>query len=106
MYCGQDFSPADPDEIDFFGLDFTNDINLADAPKSTVWTCAVAESSSGTDSNPSSRLIGPAIISGNRSIQKVGGLLAGVRYLLTAEITTLGGAVVSLWSYVDCVAPG
>jgi hypothetical protein len=104
MYIGKDFDPSDPTENEVYALDFVNDIPATLTVASSVWTCVAV---TGTDANASSRLVGGSSVSGTtKSTQRIAGLLAGVKYRLTATATLSDTTtVVSLYSHVSCNAP-
>lgn len=90
-----------------FGLILAAGVTLTGTP--TV-TCAVY---SGVDSDPASRLSGPAIIvtSPNSAApsaavsQLVGAMIAGVTYRLQCVCATSDGQNLSLWTHLSCQAP-
>ena len=94
-----------------FGPMLPAGVTLTGAP--TV-TCTVE---SGVDPDPSSRLLGPAVIgtapppSGSNVpnaavLQQIGSGVADVTYLLVCSCPTSVGDVAELWSLISCVEPG
>lgn len=105
MYVGADFSPVDVGEVISEAFDFVNDLAPGDSISGAVWTCGIAKESSGVDAAASSRMLGPAGVSGTVTSQRFAGFLPGVTYLLTAIITTTLGDTLDLWSHVYCETP-
>ena len=108
MFCGRDFSPQEADESEVLGLDLVNDLDTGETLMSSTWSIVVVD---GVDANPAPHLQGPCIevvpIGASlktATIQRVGGLLPGVTYLVKAEVITTRGNVRSLWSHIRGVA--
>jgi len=66
-------------------FDFTNDLGQGETISSASVTSTVHQ---GADSNPSTMISGPAIISGSTVLQRIVGGISGVIYCLTCTITT------------------
>jgi hypothetical protein len=94
-----DFDPIDPGESEILGFDFADVLATGETPSSTSWAI---QTSVGTDSSASSRLIGSASVVGTISQQRVGNCLAGVKYTLVASVVTSAGNTLSLWSHLAC----
>ena len=85
-------------------MDFVNDLEVNEELTSSIWTCTVA---AGADDTPHKRLEGPSItlipMGGEKktaTVQRIGGLLPDVTYVLKAEVITTFGNTRSLWSHV------
>lgn len=101
-----DFTTCDPSpyETTIFGFDFALDLGASEIITSVVFACQVAESSVGTDANPSSRLLGSASISGTIVSQLGGTFVAGVTYRIIATITTSQGQTITGYANTICEA--
>lgn len=102
-FTGSDFDPMDAGESGMLGFDFVNDLASGETISNATWTCEAVE---GTDAQAATRLVGSPQNTGTLTKQRVAGLVAGVRYLLQATVTTSAGNTLSLWSRVLCVNPG
>ncbi len=105
MYARKDFLPADPGESEPFGFDFENRLDDGETISSATWTCSVAADSEATDDDPQSHIIGDPTNSGTITKQRVGNLVAGVKYVLQAQIITSESNDKSGWSHVPCIEP-
>ena len=105
MYVGRDFDPSDTGENERYTFDFVNDMQAGDGIQSAVWTCGVAAKSILADPAASACISQPAVYTGTKTTQRVSGMKPGVIYLLTANVTTTLGDVISLWSHVQCRQP-
>jgi hypothetical protein len=105
MYIGRDFTDIDVGEEENFAFDFADDLAEGESLVTTVWTCSVAKGSLVNDPNPASRLDGPAAVQGTQSVQRIAGQLAGVKYLLRADVVTNFNNKPALWSHVTCIKP-
>lgn len=93
------FPPADNVESKIYGFDFKRGLSPGETLSAAVFEIFVVD---GTDPAASSRLIGPATISGAQARQRVAGLVPGVAYVLQATVTTNQGSTKSLWGRVEC----
>jgi len=107
VYVGRDFPPAEQTESDVYGLDFINDLDVGEQIVSSTWYLTVTD---GTDPNPQFHLQGPSKLyttddntMPTATIQRIGGLWAGVTYKARAEVTTDFGNIKSLWSHIHGV---
>lgn len=101
MYLGSDMSPADPGESNGYTLDWINDIPDGQTIVSIDSVSLTVRD--GTDPDPSSHLIGPAIlIPDTQGYQVIRGLLAGNVYTLQMMGVTSGGLQVSIWTHIPC----
>jgi hypothetical protein len=105
MYVGRDFPPADDVESRNYTFDFVKDLAEGDTIVGATWSCTVAEDSAGQDAEAADHVGVPATYDGTRTTQHVSGLVAGVKYVLQAVVSTQAGETVSLWSHVECRAP-
>lgn len=105
MYVGQDFDAADPQESEVYSFDFVRDLAPGETIASAVWTCEVAPDSPVADAGAATRLVGPPGNDGQVTMQRVAGLVDGVKYVLQAVVTSSLGNQVSLWSNVTCDDP-
>jgi hypothetical protein len=99
MYVGE-FSPADSVENEIYAFDFKRDLATGEVVESADFEISVIE---GTDASASSRLLGPASVSGVQARQRVANLVPGVVYKLQAIVTTNQGNTKSLWGRVTCL---
>ena len=106
MYVGRDFDPIDPGEEEYFQFDFAREIPTGVTIVSTTWVAAVAETSDVDDASASTRIMDPAIVNGTKSVQKVGGCIGGVRYVLEAKVVLSNTEKKSLWAHCECTEPG
>ena len=104
MYAGRDYDPAEIDESQVFGLDFVRDIPETAVLIAATWSLTLI---SGTDSDPSIHLIGPAsLVIPKGSIrltgtqQRIAGLLPNCVYNARALVTTNEGDTVALNSHI------
>src|SRR5260370_14275723 len=104
MYAGTDFDPIDVNEQAMLTLDFAKyPLAVGETiPTAPVWTCTVAD---GTDATPGARLLGSPSITGTQAMQKVGTMVAGVKYRLQATATTSLPQVINLFSFILCQDP-
>lgn len=96
-YVGRDFPIMDPSEQIDLTLDFVNDAARCDNIASAVWTVTVV---TGVDGSASTRALGAISTCGQRVTQRMGGLLTGVKYKVTALATMQSGEVLGLYSNV------
>lgn len=96
-YVGRDFPIMDPSEQIDLTLDFVNDAARCDNIASATWTVAVV---TGVDASASTRALGSISTSGQKVTQRMGGLLTGVKYKVTALATMQSGEVLGLYSNV------
>jgi hypothetical protein len=87
----------DPSEQIDLTLDFVNDAARCDAVASATWTVAVV---SGTDASYATRAIGDPTWCGQSVTQRMGTLLTGVKYKVTALATMNSGEILGLYSHV------
>lgn len=104
IYCGRDFSPAQQNESELYGLDFVNDLVAGEALTSAAWTLTVTN---GVDGTPSSHLIGsPTLVTPDGTTvqtetdQRIQGLLPDVTYAVQAVAVTNKGNTKTLYSHV------
>jgi hypothetical protein len=106
LYLGRDFSPQEQVESESFGLDFVNDLDATEELTSSIWTMTVVD---GADPTPAARLEGTSMVvvpfdSSNQlktaTIQRIGGLLPDVTYVVRAEVFTTLGNTKTLWTHV------
>lgn len=102
MYIGRDFFDSDVGEDEVYTLNFARDIAHSETIVSATWSCVAVV---GIDATASAHLFGACSFSGNRTSQRIKGLLAGVKYRLMATVVTSLGNTVSLWSHVQCNNP-
>lgn len=105
MYVGKDFSPAAQYESLVYGLDFINDLQPGEQLLNSSWQISVAQ---GVDASPASHLQGPSKLyttAGNAvptaTIQRIGGLLPDVTYIVVAQVTTDFGNLIELRSHIQ-----
>jgi hypothetical protein len=99
MRAEQDFDPADDSESETFAFDFALRLNNGETVVTTSWEIKLL---GGIDDNPTSRLIGAPVMVGTESRQRVGNLLVGCTYELTATVTTSQGDTLSGVGVVTC----
>jgi hypothetical protein len=111
MPQGRDFSPLDTVEI------VTNTFDFGPWLASTTMIASVSALScsvySGTDTNPTSRIVGmPSIVASPATgaasaavAQQFGNMIAGVTYRLDVTVITTDGQTLNLWSHQVCQAP-
>src|SRR3954466_8471872 len=93
------FPPADSVESKIYGFDFRRGLSAGESITRVDFEIFVVD---GTDPSASSRLIGPATVSGNKARQRVASLVPGVAYVLQATVSTNQGSTKSLWGRVEC----
>lgn len=96
-YIGRDFPIMDPSEQIDLTIDFVNDAAKGDDIASATWTVAVV---TGTDASASTRALGDIDVCGQQVTQRMGGVLNGVKYKVTALATMDSGEVLGLYSHV------
>lgn len=100
MNVGRDYDVCDAGEVEAYGMDFVNDIQPGDFIVGATWTIS---DSTGTDPNPSARLLGPPWnFSQTITAQQLQGGLPGVSYIVQVVAKTFLGYTVSLWSHSRC----
>lgn len=99
------FQDANPAEINYYGLDFTNELVPGDSIATAVWSCTVSENAD-LDPAPASRLLGDASVLGAIVTQKAGQFASGAQYVLSCTIQTRLGLARTLWSYLNGVPVG
>ena len=110
MFVGQIYSPIGVGEVDIFTIDITNLLTNGRTVSSVTWTCAVSKTAPGAivDPSPGSRIIGissQSTSSGKTTTsQRIGNMVAGNFYILTAQLTTSDGCFLEPYSYVCCTA--
>lgn len=95
-----DYSDTPAGVTSTYTFDFSYDLPGGDTITGASWTLVVV---SGTDSSPSSRLIGAPTINGALVSQQIGNTPAGVRYAVRALATTSGGNSISIFSHLRSV---
>ena len=106
MYVGRDFPAHDEGESRPYTFNFVRDIAEGDAINAAVWHCTVAEDSETPDDAAADHVSAPPpTFEGTKTSQHVSGLVAGVKYVLQAVVTTEQGSTASLWSHVVCTVP-
>jgi len=83
-----------------YGFDYTNDLATGDTISSVSSVSLTVQT--GTDSNPSSHLVGSPSIVTPVVTQRISGLLAGVTYILQIVVNTTQGDTLSDWSRIPC----
>lgn len=104
-YAGSDFPMADFGSTVTYFFDFTFALFTGETVTAASWTCATATDSQVADASASSRISGPASITGAVVGQKFTGYLAGVKYLVEATATTSLGNSITCWSHFYCDSP-
>lgn len=110
------FSPGDVGEEPTLSFNFVNDLAAGETIASVVFTLSVAAVSSltidgvtyvntGTDSTPSSRMNGAAVVNGLVVSQQLIGCVGNVIYMVLALVTTSLGNKYSDWNYYPVVTP-
>jgi hypothetical protein len=104
MYVGIDFDPTDGSEIEYYTLNFINDLVAGEMITQATWSIAVV---TGTDPSAASRISGTAEIdpTGTMTSQQFANLLNTVKYRLTANVLTNFGNSKSLWSHAPGIVP-
>lgn len=97
-YYGTDFAAQGPTESRLLALDFAKLVASGETLSAATWTIAVIF---GVDALPNTRLSGAAINSGSITKQRVLNLLSGVRYKLSADVTTSAGNHFLYYAFVD-----
>ncbi len=105
MYVGKDFDPADPSESEVYSFDFVRDLTEGESIASATWTIAVAADSAAADPAAATRLSGGPSNAGTITSQRVVGLLDGVKYVLSATVTSNLGNKATLFSHVTSRSP-
>lgn len=106
MYAGRDFDVIDVNETPILTFDFAQyPLAVGETILGVTWSCAVADFGSATDANPTSRLLGFPGIAGTQVLQQVGTMVAGVKYLLMALVTTNLRQNIDMFSYALCQDP-
>lgn len=82
------FSPKDPDEIEYVGFEFAARLATGETIQSATFHIEVIE---GTDPAVAAMLLGGATIAGSVVRQKVGAGVVGVRYKVSAHAVTSTG---------------
>jgi hypothetical protein len=100
-YGNRDYSNADPTDQTSYTFDFT--AALAAGETISTATCAISVAF-GVDANPSSHLVGSAVVSANGAnvSQLIGGLLVGVKYRIEFTANTSGSQKILGHSFVTC----
>jgi hypothetical protein len=99
------FGPIRPaPDSDDFAFDFTDRIGATGVIDSAVWTCEVSPNSLVTDPSPASRILLPATYSDKTTTSRIGNMIDGVIYTLTARITLTDGRNLSKSADVECTS--
>jgi len=108
MYVGKDFTPIETEEARTLGFNFVNFLRPNEILQSATWSVSVLR---GSDSNPSSHLLGPPrLITPDGTtlqtgtVQGFGGFLTEVTYILRAIVNTNQGNTHSYFSHIYCGA--
>lgn len=96
-YVGRDFPNLDPTNQRDLTLDFVNDAARCDHVASATWTVEVVK---GVDASYATRALGATTWRGQLVTQRMGGLLDGVKYKVTALATMRSGEVIGLYSNI------
>ena len=108
MYVGRDFHPADTGEDEIYTFDFRRDFDEGETIVSSEWTCAIASDSESIDDdapNTHHSDDSETLDTDTTSRRRISGLVAGVKYVLEATVTTSLGNMRTLWSHVTCIEP-
>lgn len=93
------FTPANPTETEPFALDFTTTLPVGASVNQAipaVWGCILL---SGTDPNPTARLVGaPSFTDTNETTQIAGGWFGDSKYALSATVKSNAGMTYTLWA--------
>ena len=100
MYVGRDYDPANPDESEVYGLDFTNYLARGETILTATSDLTVFE---GTDADPTSHLSGSPSVSGATVSQRLLTLTSGVTYTLSFTAVTTMSNTLTLFSRVACL---
>ena len=100
MYVGRDYDPANPDESEVYGLDFTNDLASGETILTVTSDLTVFD---GTDADPTSHLSGSPSVSGATASQRLVDLTSGVTYTLSFNVVTTMSNTLTLFSRVACL---
>jgi hypothetical protein len=84
------FSDKDPDEEEYLGFNFAQRLASGETISTVTFAIVVVK---GADASASAMLQGAAVIDGATVKQLVGAGVAGVHYLLSAEVTTSAAQV-------------
>jgi hypothetical protein len=101
MHCVRDFDPADPNEDEYFGIDFINDLPT---DESLVSASVALTLKLGDDPDPAGHLVGGPIIMEDTIVsQRIRNLQPGNVYTLRAlAVSNVSGSIVSLWANIAC----
>src|SRR5690242_6777600 len=99
MFAGTDFRDANLEEEEPFAFNFVRDLAAGEQLSTTTWTISLI---AGKDPDPNSHLIGQPRVQGTMSVQKIGGLMPGCRYLLVATVVTDKDNSKVMYSHVAC----
>ncbi len=99
MHTIRDFDVADPEDDQFYGIDFVNDLADGDSIASANVLLTLK---SGDDPDPSSHLGSSAFVLGTIVEARIMGLIAGNVYTLQIVAATTLGDRVSLWANIPC----
>lgn len=102
-YTGTDWANSDPTMVRPYTYDFTNRLPSGDTIVSVTWTLEVfpVPLYAGSDPSPASKLSTPSFSGTTATIWAGPGLVAGVRYRLTAFIQSEMGISDDLFSYIS-----
>lgn len=104
-YMGKDFPDQDTGETRNFTIGFADDLGPRETIVSATWTCTAV---SGTDAAAQARIsggIGDMVINDSDVTQKIKPGLAGVKYLILAQVVTSSGQTLSNWAHCTVQAP-
>ena len=101
MHTNADFPPANPNETQPYSIDFINDLPVG---QTIIGANVTLTTYQGTDSNPSSHLIGstPSQIISTIVTQIIGNLVAGNIYSLNIVAISSNGFTYELYAFIPC----
>lgn len=113
MYVGSDFDPVEPDEIDDFAIEVTEDLGAATVA-SVACVVSIARTLAGAiiDPTPAARLIGAASVvtavnelTGDVQtflMQRLGTMAAGNLYIVAMQAVLSDGRTIDRYSHLWC----
>lgn len=104
----KDFPAAEPGSLGTYSIDFAPYIPPGTSVLSAAWSLSLHATLPGVaaDIAPQTRLVGAAqVADGTIAVQRIGNLVSGNDYLVTATGTTSDGEIIILWTVLPCRAP-
>jgi hypothetical protein len=99
MYAGPDYDIINPNEVEWFGMDFANVLQTGETIQSFTVTVTLEK---GDDATPGQRAIDAPILIAAKVSQKIGTCVPDNYYIIAYQIVTSQGQTIISYGKVQC----